>query len=321
MNCRHLLILLIIKGFNGKECTSQFFTSDIKEYKNIDNASFWFDAQSNVNFLLYTRYNEKAQKLIYGSVSSVMYSNYDLTKKTKILIHGWLNSGENFFCEQLKNAYLRAHDYNVIAVDWSAYSYNPYLIARFSINAIGPYVAKMIDFLIEDIGTDYTNVHVLGHSLGAHIAGLAGEHMRQNLSRITGMDPASPLILGNGHYRLDETDANFVDVIHTSVYYLGVYKPIGHVDFYPNGGGPLQPGCGVEIGVCTHRRSYRYYIESIFNLYGFMAKKCETWQDFVSNNCLAEVAFMGENASPMSRGKFYLRTATSPPFALGSLFF
>ncbi|CAB0006542.1 unnamed protein product, partial [Nesidiocoris tenuis] len=61
------------------------------------------------------------------------------------------------------------------------------------------------------------------------------------------MDPAMPLIVGDSSYRLDSSDAKFVDVIHTSIYYLGVYKPTGHADFYPNGGGPLQPGCGVEI--------------------------------------------------------------------------
>lgn len=65
---------------------------------------------------------------------------------------------------------------------------------------------------------------------------------------ISGMDPAMPLIVGDSSYRLDSSDAKFVDVIHTSIYYLGVYKPTGHADFYPNGGGPLQPGCGVEIG-------------------------------------------------------------------------
>ena len=40
--------------------------------------------------------------------------------------------------------------------------------------------------------------------------------------------------------RLCKTDANYVDVIHTSRTY-GIVPPIGHVDYYPNGGG-VQPG-------------------------------------------------------------------------------
>ena len=42
--------------------------------------------------------------------------------------------------------------------------------------------------------------------------------------------------------------AKFVDVVHTSggnqyMYSYGVDKPLGHVDFYMNGGKANQPGC------------------------------------------------------------------------------
>ena len=47
--------------------------------------------------------------------------------------------------------------------------------------------------------------------------------------------------------RLDKTDADFVDVIHSNgdsliIGGLGAWEPIGHVDFYPNGG-KAQRGC------------------------------------------------------------------------------
>ena len=62
------------------------------------------------------------------------------------------------------------------------------------------------------------------------------------LGRITGLDPAEP------HFewthpivRLDETDAFYVDVIHTDAnplmsFGLGLWQKSGHLDFYPNGG-------------------------------------------------------------------------------------
>lgn len=60
-----------------------------------------------------------------------------------------------------------------------------------------------------------------------------------------GLDPAGPgfeyVTLQSD--RLDSTDAQFVDVIHTAVGTLGYAAPIGVVDFYPNGGTPPQPGC------------------------------------------------------------------------------
>lgn len=36
--------------------------------------------------------------------------------------------------------------------------------------------------------------------------------------------------------RLDTTDANFVDVIHSCAGTLGIKQSIGHIDFYPNKG-------------------------------------------------------------------------------------
>lgn len=71
---------------------------------------------------------------------------------------------------------------------------------------------------------DPADVHMIGHSLGAHTAGYAGERIA-GLGRITGLDPAEPYFQGMPSFvRLDPTDAKLVDVIHTdgkSIFLLG----------------------------------------------------------------------------------------------------
>ena len=68
------------------------------------------------------------------------------------------------------------------------------------------------------------------------------------ISRITGLDPAGPYFeFTDPNVRLDQSDAQFVDVIHTDGQThiqlgLGLLQPLGHADFYPNGG-LEQPSC------------------------------------------------------------------------------
>lgn len=99
-------------------------------------------------------------------------------------------------------------------------------------------------------------MHIIGFSLGAHVSGFAGAEL-PGISRITGLDPAGPLFESqHPKARLDSTDAVFVDVIHSNgenliLGGLGSWQPMGHVDFYPNGG-RVQNGCSnLFVGAVT----------------------------------------------------------------------
>lgn len=76
------------------------------------------------------------------------------------------------------------------------------------------------------------------------------------------MDPARPdfelPFLRNPKDRLDTGDAKFVDIIHTCAGTAGFVRPIGHVDFYPNGGTFRQPGCPLLL-----TRNYSLTVVSI----------------------------------------------------------
>ncbi len=71
---------------------------------------------------------------------------------------------------------------------------------------------------------DWNMVHIIGFSLGAHIAGVVGDQIRRRtgemIARLSGIDPAGPnfdTLTGELPFNtdgiLDKSDAQFVDVI------------------------------------------------------------------------------------------------------------
>jgi len=94
-------------------------------------------------------------------------------------------------------------------------------------------VADIINILF-NVGVK--DIHLIGFSLGAHVAGGVSKYIEPNkIHRITGLDPAGMgFEFSRSSMRLDRSNAKFVDVIHTACGILGVTSPIGHIDFYPN---------------------------------------------------------------------------------------
>lgn len=59
---------------------------------------------------------------------------------------------------------------------------------------------------------------------------------RGKVGKIIGLDPASPFFkYEKVDERIAETDASYVEVIHTCAGTLGMSKPVGIASFYPNG--------------------------------------------------------------------------------------
>lgn len=115
-------------------------------------------------------------------------NDVDLSKsRIKIIIHGWRSSVESNAVASIKNAYLKTKDCNVITVDWSntASSIFYHWVAN-QTERIGTEVAIFLNGLSERYKITGKQIHLIGHSLGAHIMGIAAHQSSLKIDRITG---------------------------------------------------------------------------------------------------------------------------------------
>ncbi|XP_069128522.1 inactive pancreatic lipase-related protein 1-like [Argopecten irradians] len=294
-------------------------------------------------FMLFTHQNPSLGHLLdpYHS-STVASSHFDGSKDTKLIIHGFQDSGDSAWMHEMSRAFLKAGSVNVIIVDWSLGADNiNYIQAAANTRVVGAIIAKLLEMLHNSARLSYSRVHLIGHSLGSHIAGYAGRRVH-GIGRITGLDPAGPLFENfDAEVRLDPTDAIFVDAIHTDSDSLlelgfGLEKALGHADFYPNGG-EKQPGCSNEALhhvfnlitlqiekftdtiACSHMRAIDLFTASISSTScSFRAFPCNSKADFDAGRCHScghGCSEMGNHANMHhAHGKFYLSTTAHQPF-------
>ncbi|XP_031827006.2 uncharacterized protein LOC116424575 [Nomia melanderi] len=261
---------------------------------------------------------------------------------TKVIVHGFGSSCDHVWVYEMRSALMTVHECNIVCVDWGPGSAVPnYVRAAANTRLVGRQLAK----LIRSLNVPLEKVHLIGFSLGAHVAGFAGAELA-NVSRITGLDPAGPLFESQDpRARLDETDANFVDVIHSNgeqllLGGLGSWQPMGDVDFYPNGG-RMQTGCSnLFLGavsdiiwssavegrsLCNHRRAYKLFTDSVSPKCRFPAFPCERGYDgLIKGECFpcgmnngvgrpcGDMGYYSDE-SP-ARGQLYLVTRDEEPF-------
>ncbi|XP_012285265.1 pancreatic triacylglycerol lipase-like [Orussus abietinus] len=280
------------------------------------------DLATRVIFYMYAKGNTRdPHKLYIGDKEALRKSNFDPSKPTRFITHGWMNSRRSEACTLVRDAYLTNGHYNVIVVDWSRITIRPYVFASRRVKMVGIFVSKMIDFL-ERNGMDPSTTTLVGHSLGAHVMGLAGHYAKSRVDYVVGLDPALPLFTFAGPgSRISKGDARFVEIIHTNAGLLGYLSPIGDVDFYPNGGSK-QRGCIIDIGgSCSHSRSYWFFAESINSHTGFYGRECKSYVRFKLGLCNRKgLGLMGGHRwlhSLKSAGTYFLNTRIKFPYAVG----
>jgi pancreatic triacylglycerol lipase len=289
-----------------------------------EDAETLYNPEQDIIWMLFTSANpEVGHRLPFNDAAALAASNFNPANPTRISIHGWNSPmGLN---EANRAAYMSRGGFNYIAMDWTAGSNTlNFITARNRVGITGATLARFVEFLNSAGGMNFNSLSIIGHSLGAHVAGMCGKNVQNGrIQTIIGLDPGAPLFsINEPGERLDFNDAQYVEGIVTNGGGAGMFEPISQATFYPNGG-QSQPGCGIDVsGSCAHSRSHEFFAETVTTTAGFWARRCASFAEIQAGVCTVSGPNMAMGGDPSNHGRgaegvYALTTNGNPPFAQG----
>lgn len=239
-------------------------------------------------------------------------SKFDCNKTVAFVIHGWIDDGTSVWLPHMVNRLSSFHNINACAVGWGSLSKNEYLLTSLGgTRIVSDIVTAFINKLIANSCIAISNVQLIGHSLGAHIAGYIGNEFDGAVPVIFGLDPAGPRysypVVVDPYWRLDPTDAELVVAIHSCDPILGIKIETGHQDVFINRGEwASQKGCfpfnyidayRQETIECAHYRAVQFMDYSIdpANNAACRMIQCNSLDEYNAKACNGSTATFGYN--------------------------
>ncbi|KAB7500267.1 Pancreatic triacylglycerol lipase [Armadillidium nasatum] len=276
------------------------------------------------------------------------------TRKPNSSFTAFTHNGYRQWLKDMAAALLQYGDYNVLRVDWGQGSLTLPDQALANTKVVGEEIAYFVNTLKGELNVNVSKCHCIGHSMGGYVCGFAGQGI-DKLGRITALDPAPKEFFEvENNEKLDPSDAEFVDAIHTGFSLLNILpsiavpQPVGHLDFYVNEG-HYQTGCYLSLTsllnptnnleenlidlvanevTCGHLRPIFYYIESILEpSCQWVSYECSSFERFQKGECAScgtdssKCGLLGPRAieyTDKSREKvvLFIKTAAESPFCV-----
>ncbi|KAG8179465.1 hypothetical protein JTE90_021029 [Oedothorax gibbosus] len=334
--------------FMLKEGVQSSCYPDEKQICDMKSAGLSGTWNTTMRFLLFTRRNHKFPEMLHMCHGRLpKYSNFNPKNRLIVFIPGYLfGPCELADIPEIKDELLAKEDVNVILIEDRYEIGINFFAAKERQSKIAQVIVNVLQNIQDMTGLRNDDVYLVGHSLGAHIAGSVGSKFK--VHRITALDPAGVVYNEKTpiEHRLDSTDADIVDVLHCNggnrLPYLSITFPSGDADFYINGGSD-QPNCLhnaweaikhfqilYAIGttavpyICSHALCLTFYKLSINNKQGnFTSWNCDSYDDFKSGKCHATPVTMGYNFEKHARKElkarsfpktYYVDTSDSWPY-------
>ncbi|XP_028277081.1 lipase member H [Parambassis ranga] len=269
-------------------CTAQ----ECHEFTDLSLSHAIIGTSLRVRLLLYTREISTCAALL-SHTNLTAHPQFKMSRPTTFIIHGYRPTGSPpVWVNEIRELLLDRKDMNVVVVDWNRGATNVnYLKAVENTHKAAGNLTAFIKRM-QDHGASLNDIHMIGVSLGAHISGFIGANLNGQVGRITALDPAGPMFTSlPPEGRLDPTDAQFVDVLHTDIDALGFRETLGHIDFYANGGTD-QPGCprtifsGQSYFKCDHQRSALLFMDTVNRTCDSRGFPCSSYSKFLDGDCM-----------------------------------
>uniref|UniRef100_A0A182J8V4 Lipase domain-containing protein n=1 Tax=Anopheles atroparvus TaxID=41427 RepID=A0A182J8V4_ANOAO len=208
------------------------------------------------------------EEVFFGDISVGQKINF--SQPLTVVIHGWTENSNLTQYNSLSSRYRRfVPDANFCLLDWRPYAqFNYMTAARKSV----PLVAQLLFGFLQNLSVLYyplERVTLVGFSMGGQISALASKSLSGRIGTIYALDPAGPLFthpfdVGTTK-RLTKTDAQFIQVIYTSRYAIGMGPIVGHQNFLPNRGyHPQDPCKSLALSLIKSIRCSHEYAVTLF---------------------------------------------------------
>ncbi|CAK1549406.1 unnamed protein product [Leptosia nina] len=304
---------------------------------------FWYLKVEGATLWCYKSDNDytKTELILPKDLLASEYFNKNL--RTVIYTFGFRASTNGSITKDVVKAYndyKKENDINFLLLDWEKEANSGLGGVILEYPTSGVLNAKTIGkelgdnlLVLSDNGVNLGDVHLIAHSLGAHLMGYAGKRVNQkkkSIGRITGLDPAGPLYTGPISIEgLRKGDATFVDIVHSNPGLYGTSDSDGDVDIWTNCDMLRQPGCPnktsnffSEDDRCSHDRAPLYFVETLSSPSAFAAVKadnCNEWKLMTDKegDTSSEIVYMGYQINTEAKGNFYLRTNSKSPYGKG----